>query len=237
MFFPDHRQARTQTELWERRKERDAQLVQMRHALEQGLLGRFKARLDNGGNWVWNVGSEAQRAVEQGDLDRVHQILLASSGLPGAFPFREIDDSVYVDGGITGNILYGGTRREEETALALWTKLHPELPVPTVHFRVIFNNQLRPQPQVTATKWPAVVMRSLDMSARAATLTAVRHLFAKAEIASLKHGGSFEVRVVTVPDAFVPPKPGVFIKKTMNALADLGEKMGADPSTWRTIPA
>jgi hypothetical protein len=33
------------------------------------------------------------------------------------------------------------------------------------------------------------------------------------------------------------PKPGVFVKETMNALADLGEKMGADPSTWSTSPA
>ena len=39
-----------------------------------------------------------------------------------------------------------------------------------------------------------------------------------------------------VPDDFVPPKPGVFVKETMNALADLGEKMGADPSTWSTSP-
>ena len=39
-----------------------------------------------------------------------------------------------------------------------------------------------------------------------------------------------------VPDDFVPPKPGVFVKETMNALADLGEKMGADPSIWSTSP-
>ncbi len=202
--------------------------------------GRFllvnTSDLDNGSSWVWDVGSEAQRAVENGDLDRVHRILLASSGIPGAFPFREIDGSVYVDGGITGNILYGGPRREEQTALALWTTLYPQLPVPTVRFWVIFNNQLHPLPQVTAPKWPAVVMRSLEMSTRAATITAIRHLYAQAEIARLKHGGKFEVRVVTVPEDFVPPKPGVFIKETMNALADLGERMGADPSNWSTSP-
>jgi hypothetical protein len=26
----------------------------------------------------------------------------------------------------------------------------------------------------------------------------------------------------------------VFIKETMNALADLGERRGADPASWRT---
>jgi hypothetical protein len=71
------------------------------------------------------------------------------------------------------------------------------------------------------------------MGTRAATLTAIRHLFAQAEIARLKHGGEVEVRVVAVPNDFVPPKAGVFIKETMNALADLGERMGADPASWQ----
>jgi len=192
--------------------------------------------IDNGGHWVWDVGSEAQRAAESGNCDRVHQILLASSGIPGAFPFREIDGSIYVDGGVTANLLYGGARRAEETPLAMWTALYPHLPVPMVRFWVIFNNQLRPLPQLTKPTWPAVFTRSLEMATRAATITAIRHLFAQAEIARLKHGGVIEIRFVAVPDDFVPPKPGVFVKETMNALADLGEKMGADPSTWSTSP-
>jgi predicted acylesterase/phospholipase RssA len=192
--------------------------------------------VDNGGHWVWDVGSEAQRAAESGNCDRVHQILLASSGIPGAFPFREIDGSIYVDGGVTANLLYGGARPVEETPLAMWTTRYPHLPVPTVRFWVIFNNQLRPLPQVTRPAWPAVFTRSLEMATRAATITAIRHLFAQAEIARLAHGGDVEIRFVAVPDDFVPPKPGVFVKETMNALADLGEKLGEDPSTWSTSP-
>jgi len=45
-----------------------------------------------------------------------------------------------------------------------------------------------------------------------------------------------EIRFVAVPNDFVPPKAGMFVKETMNALADLDEKMGADPSTWSTSP-
>jgi hypothetical protein len=44
-----------------------------------------------------------------------------------------------------------------------------------------------------------------------------------------------EISSVASPDDFVP-KAGVFVKETMNVLADLGEKMGADPSTWSTSP-
>jgi predicted acylesterase/phospholipase RssA len=34
--------------------------------------------------------------------------MLASACIPGAFPFRIIDQELYVDGGVTRNILYGG---------------------------------------------------------------------------------------------------------------------------------
>ena len=43
-----------------------------------------------------------------------------------------------------------------------------------------------------------------------------------------------QVRIVAVPDGWVAPVPTPFNKKTMNALADMGEKMGADPASWRT---
>jgi predicted acylesterase/phospholipase RssA len=190
--------------------------------------------IDDGGMWVWDVGREAQRAVETGTVDRVYRILLASAGIPGAFPFREIDGSLYVDGGVTGNILYGGRVREEQSFPALWVAAYPHLPVPPIRYWVLFNNQLRPLPQVTEPTWPAVVARSLEMGTRAATLTSMRHLFAQAAISRLMRGATIDVRIVAVPDDFVPPKPGTFDKDTMNALADLGEKMGTEPSSWRT---
>ena len=53
-----------------------------------------------------------------------------------------------------------------------------------------------------------------------------------AEISRLKRNADVEVRVVSIPGDWVPPVPGVFKKETMNNLADLGEKMGADPASW-----
>ena len=49
-------------------------------------------------------------------------------------------------------------------------------------------------------------------------------------------GFAIEVRMVSIPGEWVPPVPGVFIKETMNNLADLGTKMGADPTSWSTAP-
>ena len=215
-------------------------LALVRRIAEAGRDGRILAvnttNVDDGSQRVWNLVAEARRAVETDDVDRIHRIMLASAGIPGAFPFRVINDELYVDGGVTGNIIYGGRVKEEDSLPALWAATYPSLSIPKIRFWVIFNNQLRPLPQVTAPTWPAVVTRSLEMGTRSATLTSMRHLHAQAEISRLKRGAEVEVRFVAVPNDWVAPQPGVFIKETMNNLADLGEKMGANPLSWSSEP-
>ena len=38
--------------------------------------------------------------------------------------------------------------------------------------------------------------------------------------------------MVAIPDDWRPPVEGDFQKETMNSLADLGRKLGADPNSW-----
>jgi len=212
----------------------------VRRIAKAGADGRLllvnTTNLDTGTSRVFDLVAEAQRGASSGELERIHNIMLASAGIPGAFPFRIIDGELYVDGGVTGNIIYGGRIAEEDSLPALWQKAYPNLPIPKFRFWVIFNNQFRPVPEVVAPNWVAVIQRSLETSTRAATSTAVRHLFAMAEISELKRKADVEVRVVSIPPDWSPPVPGVFKKETMNSLADLGEKMGADPSSWRDKP-
>jgi Patatin-like phospholipase len=205
-------------------------------AADGRLVAVNTTNLDDGTSRVFDLGAEAQRAVKENNLDRIHNVMLASAGIPGAFPFRMIDDELYVDGGVTGNIIYGGRIGEEDSLPALWQKAYPNLPIPKLRYWVIFNNQFRPIPVVTAPNWPSVIQRALETSTRAATATALRHLFAMAEISRLKRKADVQVRVVSIPGDWFPPVPGIFIKETMNNLADLGEKMGADPGSWSTEP-
>ena len=205
-------------------------------AADGRLVAVNTTNLDDGTSRVFDLGAEAQRAVAENNLDRIHNIMLASAGIPGAFPFRMIDDELYVDGGVTGNIVYGGRISEDQSLPALWQKAYPKLPMPKTRFWVIFNNQFRPVPEVVAPNWPAVIQRAMETSTRAATATAVRHLFAINEISRLKRKADIEVRVVSIPGDWFPPVPGTFIKETMNNLADLGEKMGADPASWSNEP-
>ena len=73
-----------------------------------------------------------------------------------------------------------------------------------------------------------------ETSTRAATTTALRHLLAIAQISRLKRHADVEVRIVSIPPDWNPPKPGTFVKETMNDLADLGQRLGADPASWKT---
>jgi predicted acylesterase/phospholipase RssA len=205
-------------------------------AAQARLLAVNTTNLDDASPHGFDVGAEARRATETADYTRLHNILLASAGIPGAFPYREIDGEMYVDGGVTSNIMYGGRVKQEDTFSAVWNRLYPDIPVPKVRFWVIFNNQLRTLPTTVRPKWMDIITRSLELATRSATLTGMRHLHAKAEIARLKYKADIEVRIVSIPDDWTPPVPGVFIKETMNNLADIGERMGADTASWRTEP-
>jgi hypothetical protein len=76
--------------------------------------------------------------------------------------------------------------------------------------------------------------RATIMATQTSTLNSLRHLYAKAEIERLKRRADVQVRMIAVPEEWVPSKPGTFVKEVMNDLADLGERMGADPTSWRT---
>jgi hypothetical protein len=98
------------------------------------------------------------------------------------------------------------------------------------------ENQFQAPPTVVKARWFDIISRSIALSTRSATLASMRQLYLMAEVARLKHHADIEVRIVAIPDDWSPPKPGTFVKESMNQLADLGERMGADPTRWRTSP-
>jgi len=222
---------------------------EMRESLDRPMLERIAAEgasgralvvnttnIDLGDSHPWDIIAEARAELAGGNPGRVQSILLASAGIPAVFPAREIGTFLYVDGAITGNILYGGRIEEQDSLAVLWRKRNPSSPLPKLRYWVIFNNQFRFPPQVTAQKWPDIMSRATIMATQTGTVSAMRHLFARAELMKLKQKVDIEVRVMAVPDSFVPSVPGTFQNEVMNALADLGEKMGADPASWRDTP-
>jgi patatin-like phospholipase len=222
---------------------------ELRTALDRPMIERIAAadgtgralvvnttNIDLGDMHAWDLVAEAKRSLAGNNEDHVRTILLASAGIPAVFPARGIGDYLYVDGAITGNILYGGRAREDDGIPALWRAKHPGTPMPRLRYWIIFNNQYRFPPQVTQERWPDIMGRATIMATQTSTMNSIRHLFAISEIARLKRNVEIEVRVMAVPDEWVPPKPGTFVAEVMNNLADLGEQMGADPASWRTNP-
>src|SRR3954466_8304468 len=220
---------------------------EMRKSLDRKLIERIAAEAGNGRNLLvnttnidlgdmqaWDIVGESKAALAKGDEERVYAILLASAGIPAIFPARDIGDYLYVDGAITGNILYGGRGAEQDSFPARWRAAHPKTPMPRLRYWVIFNNQFRFPPEVVRERWPDIMSRATIMATQTSTKNSMRHLFAQAEVVRLKYGADVQVRVMSVPESYVPSKPGSFVSEVMNELADLGEKMGADPSAWHT---
>ena len=218
---------------------------ELRTALDRGMLERIAAQaasgrmllvnttnVDLGEMRAWDVVAEAKAALAAGEPERVQRLLLASAGIPAVFPAREIGPHLYVDGAVTGNILYGARIDDEEGVAAQWRAKHGRTKPPRLRYWVIFNNQFRFPPQVTRSRWPDIMSRTTIMATQNATVSAMRHLEAHAELVRIKYGIDVELRIMAVPETWVPSVPGTFKKEVMNALADLGEKMGADPASW-----
>ena len=222
--------------------ERDLRTVMDRSMLERLAAEQQTGRallvnttnIDLGEMRAWDLLEESRSALARKDDSHLHGILLASAGIPAVFPARSIGDYLYVDGAITGNILYFGDADERQGVLARWRATHPSAPSPRVRYWVILNNQVRFPPQVTADRWPEIMSRATIMGTQTSTVSAIRHLYAKAELQRLKYNADVQVRMISVPEEYVPSKPGTFVKEVMNELTDLGERMGADPKSWRS---
>jgi len=189
--------------------------------------------LDYGTQFFWDLGAEATKARETGEMDRIHRILLASAAIPAVFPPVAIDGSYYADGGVTANVLLRLDPDAPEGLIKLWKRKYPSLPLPRCRYWVIINNQLNQPPKTVQPKWPAVMAPSMSTSIRSATVAEVRWLAAQASYANEAYGADIEVRVVAIPDDWRAPVAGDFKRETMESLADLGRRLGAEPASWQ----
>jgi len=117
---------------------------------------------------------------------------------------------------------------------AIWKRMCPDAPVPTVRYWVILNNSAQAQPRTVQPTWPSVIERSLEIAVRASTNIALRHLYAMTEASELRGEGHVEVRWVAIPSTWKQPEAGVFKESTMRSLSDVGAEAGRNPASWMT---
>ena len=115
-------------------------------------------------------GRPSRRATPQ----RLHEIILASCAIPAVFPPREIDGTLYVDGGAIGNFYAGGrASAPEDTFGGLWKQTSTPTPrFPKTRYWVILNGNLRIPPAISQPTWPAVADRAFQLLYTSAEITA-----------------------------------------------------------------
>lgn len=185
---------------------------------------------------IFNFIDATRESVKTGDFDPMIEILLASSAIPGLFPPREINGSLYVDGGVVGNFYTGGRpSKPDYTFGGTWKREHPDLPIPKTRYWVILNGNLREAPKTSSGEWPAIVSRSLAVSVGSSEVVALRELYALAELTRQREQGEVEVRWVAIEEPLAESVfPILFDQDQMRRLSDLGKKHGADSTSWNT---
>ncbi len=198
------------------------------------VLAIGTTNLDLGIMRPWRLSLECEAAQANGDFRRVHDILMASSAIPAVFPPIVIEDTLYVDGGTTSNILVNADMRSPKSLINMWRSTNPDVPLPRIRYWVIINNQLGATPHVVQPTWVSITGASVSAAIRSSTIGSLRHLDAQVQLLRDAEGLDVEFRFVAIPEAWRSPKPGMFVKETMQSLIALGKEMGRDPSSWRT---
>jgi hypothetical protein len=187
---------------------------------------------------MWNLTSEAKRAVEEGSYGRFQDILLSSAAIPIAFPARAIDGKVYADGGVVGNVLMGRDPQWVVKLAETWKSRRPGVPMPKVRMWVLVNNKARLDPQFVNANWMPVAGRSVAAAIHSSTVSALQQMWLRYRLAAVQTGEQTEFRWCAIPDDFdVAVTDHMFDPKVTGPLAELGARMGAEPEmSWKSDP-
>lgn len=192
--------------------------------------------LDYGMMRVWDLSRIAARLNESDAAEEITNRLIASSAIPAVFPPVNIGNFLYVDGGASMQVVSGLENREwlyqDKTSGIEFAD--PETAPLRIRIWVLVNNKLLMEPEITSPTWSAIATRSLASLIRASTLQTLQDIETYSQMINSRP--EFDVRMfyVAIPQGInIPETKNLFDAKKMQDLADLGEKMGANPASWR----
>lgn len=180
---------------------------------------------------IWDIGAIA--TSERADLlALIHQIILASAAIPGAFPPVQIQvhadgnnySEMHVDGGVTRQVFLfppGYDPKEVDTALG-WK--------PTRHAYIIRNGKIDPHFEVTQLSLVPIATRSISTMIKTQGIGDLYRIYAEC----LRSGTDFNVAYV--PGSFSVQSASAFDPKYMNALFDVGYGESGSGFRWHKLP-
>jgi hypothetical protein len=185
---------------------------------------------------VWNMGLIASSGRPEA-LDLFRKVMLASASIPVAFPpvFFEVEltpggpryDEMHVDGGVGARVfLNGGVFRS-----SVIRQRGGQGGIGYEDIYVIHNGQLIPRPDPIGRSLPAIAVRVIDATGRAAAAGDLFRIFGYAQ----DEQASF--RWITIPnDVDMAGGNEFFDPVQMQKLYDVGRRIAAAGDGWATLP-
>jgi len=180
---------------------------------------------------MWDIGLIAN-SESPGARDLIHDVMLASASIPGAFPPVRIEvevdgkryDEMHVDGGVTSQVfLY---------PLGLdWRKVEKRLNVqgrPKLY--VIRNAYLEPDRVIVQPKLVPILERTISSLIRTQGVGDLFRLY----LGSVRDGLQFHL--ASIPDEFENTSSEPFDREYMNALYERARSMTVEGFPWVTDP-
>ena len=187
--------------------------------------------LDAGRPVLWNIGEIASSSDPRAP-GLIHDILLASASIPGAFPPVEINvqvngksfDEMHVDGGVTQQVFFYPPAID-------WKKVLKMLKVPgKPDVYVIRNAFVDPNYEPTKKKLIPISGRSISALIRTQGIGDMYRIYSTA----VRDGLSYHE--TNIPDDFNVKSDEMFDPVYMRKLYDLGYELGKSGKAWQSKP-
>ncbi|MFC1515241.1 patatin-like phospholipase family protein [Thermodesulfobacteriota bacterium] len=187
--------------------------------------------LDAGRPVIWNIGEIADSELPNA-LDLIHDILLASASIPGAFPpvFIQVEadgsiyDEMHVDGGAASQIFLYPTGLD-------FSRVMEHLEVqgqPSAY--LIRNAKFEPEWTIVEPKIVPIAGRTIDSMIRTQGIGDIYRIYLSAQ----RDGIDFNLAYI--PEDFNVEAKEPFDPEYMGKLFDLGYRMAKSGYPWTKMP-
>lgn len=191
--------------------------------------------LDYGVMRVWDL-SEIEPTADIEDVRRnIATKLIASSAIPSAFPPIEINNHLYVDGGASMQVVSGIDDRAwlYDDSPGNLHFVNPDKPL-KIRIWIIVNNKLGMEPSLVNNSWSSIATRSLVSLMRGSTLQTIQDIETFSQMINKREDFDVKLNYVSIPQDYpLNQTSQIFDSEVMRDLVELGEKMGANPNSWK----
>ena len=185
---------------------------------------------------VWDVAQIAAEMPAEKAMQRTVSILHASTALPVLFPPVIIDNHLYVDGGVVMQIVSGVDERRwaYQAVNPLTSFVDNETPI-RIRVWIVVNDKMLLDPGVVPLQWPSILERMLSTSIKSSMLQNIQDAETLVRLINDRPKFDAQMRYVAIPQNFpIKDTEEIFNPEIIQSLIELGLKMGADPTSWKT---